>query len=200
MQTVINQFRANIVRVRDLGVIYSALKAQTTGAIDLSDILRTELVMAVSALDHYIHEIVRFGMLKVYHGTRPQTPAFSRFTISLGSALQGIATPANGEWLDDEVRLRHSWQSFQHADKIADAIRLISGVRLWEEVGNHLGTPSQEVKERLNLIVNRRNQIAHEADMAPTPPGSRWPINETLVGGAVDFIEQIVETIHNIVT
>ena len=62
MQTVINQFRANIVRVRDLGVIYSALKAQTTGAIDLSDILRTELVMAVSALDHYIHEIVRLGM------------------------------------------------------------------------------------------------------------------------------------------
>jgi len=59
MQTVINQFRTNISRVRNLGSIFGALNSQTTSVLDLSDILRAELVLAVSALDHFIHELVR---------------------------------------------------------------------------------------------------------------------------------------------
>ena len=35
MQVAIDQLRANIARVRDLGAIYSTLNAQTTAAIDL---------------------------------------------------------------------------------------------------------------------------------------------------------------------
>ena len=61
MRAAINQFRTNIERVRNLGTIYKALNAQTTDILDLSDLLRAELVMAVSAFDHYIHEIVRLG-------------------------------------------------------------------------------------------------------------------------------------------
>lgn len=198
MQSAIDQFRANIGRVRNLGAIYKVLKAQTTEAIDLSDILRVELVMAVSALDHYVHELVRLGMLEVYRGNRAETPAFLRFSVSLESVRQGIITPMSDSWLEDEIRTRHSWQSFQQADKIADAIRLISEVKLWEEVANRLGKVPQDVKRQLNLVVDRRNKIAHEADMDPTVPNSRWPIDEALVDDAINFIEQIAETIYNV--
>jgi hypothetical protein len=198
MQAAIDQFRANIDRIRNLGAIHRALKAQTTEVIDLSDILRAELVMAVSALDHYIHEIVRIGMLEIYHGNRAKTAAFLRFSISLDSALQGITTPTSDDWLDNEIRVRHGWQSFQQADKVADAIRLISDVSLWEEIANQLGRNSQDVKRQLNLIVGRRNQIAHEADINPTFPGERWPIDEALVDDAISFIEQIAETIYQV--
>jgi len=200
MQSAIDQFRQNIARVRNLGAIHKALNAQTTGAIDLSDILRAALVMAVSALDHYVHEIARIGMLEVYHGNRPETLAFLRFDISLESARLGIAASTSDDWLDNEIRTRHSWRSFQRADKIADAIRLVSDVKLWEEVANHLGKTSQDVKKQLKLIVDRRDKIAHEADMDPSFPGSRWSIDETLVDDAVNFIEQIAETMYNILT
>ena len=43
----------------------------------------------------------------------------------------------------------------------------------------------------LALIVDRRNKIAHEADMDPTSPGSRWPIDELLVQDVIDGLEQI---------
>ena len=47
MQTAIDQFRTNINRVRNLGSIFEALDSQTTSVLDLSDILRAELVLAV---------------------------------------------------------------------------------------------------------------------------------------------------------
>ena len=200
MQAAIDQFRANITRVRNLGAIYKTLNAQTTAVMDLSDILRSEMVMAISALDHCIHEIVRFGMLEVYRGTRPETSAFLRFQISLESVRQVVSDPTSDDWLDNEIRERHGWRSFQQADHIAEAIRLISDIRLWEQVSNHLGIPAQDVKEQLNLIADRRNKIVHEADMDPTPYDTRWPIDAALVDDAINFIEQITEAIYDLLT
>lgn len=200
MQVAIDQFRVNLARVRNLGVIHNTLNAQTNAAIDLSDILRSELVMAVSALDYYIHEIVRLGMLEVYRGTRPETSAFLRFQISLESVRQIVSDPTNDDWLDNEIRERHGWRSFQQAKPIAEAIGLISDISLWEQVSSHLGMPAQDVRQQLNLIVDRRNKIVHEADMDPTPYDTRWPIDEVLVDDAINFIEQIAETIHDLLT
>ena len=38
MQVAIDQFRVNIARVRNLGVIHNTLNTQTTAVIDLSDL------------------------------------------------------------------------------------------------------------------------------------------------------------------
>jgi len=105
----------------------------------------------------------------------------------------------NSSWLEDEIRERLGYQSFQQPDKIADALRLISDKKLWEEIANKLSKSSKDIKQQLAAIVDRRNKIAHEADIDPTfGIGSRWSINEILVNDAVDFIEQIVEGIHQI--
>jgi len=198
MQRAIEQFRENIGYVRSLGAIHAALKAQTTPVLDLSDILRAELVMAVSALDHYIHEVVKIGVLEIYDGSRKDTPAFLRFPVRMDNVHQALASPTNTYWLESAIREHYSWQSFQQADKIADAIRLISEIKLWDEIANILGKSPQNVKQQLKLIVDRRNKIAHEADLDPTVPGIRWPIDEVLVNDSVDFIEQLAETIHSL--
>lgn len=47
--------------------------------------------------------------------------------------------------------------------------------------------------------MDRRNKIAHEADIDPSfGIGNRWPIDAITVNDAVDFIEQVVESIHQI--
>ncbi len=199
MQAAIEQYRENIKRVRNLGSIYQALSAQTTGVLDLADILRSELVMALSALDHFIHELVRSGMLEAYHGHRGRTDACLRFQVTLGSAIQGFTMPTSGSWLEEQIRLRHGYLSFQQPDRIADAIRLVSDIQLWNEVADRLGTTSQNVRVQLGLIVSRRNQIAHEADMDPSYAGRLWPIDFGMVDEAVTFMEQLAETIYSIV-
>ncbi len=248
MQSALDQFRISIGRVRDLIALHNSVKAQATGALDVSDMLRAALVLAVSALDYYVHEVVTLGMLEIHRGQRSEpTPsanttqsAFSRFQVSLGGARQerlaaiDIASwleteiqqtygyaflqqsytvaaliPAisnsvvnrlnNASWLEDEIRERLGYQSFQQADKIADAIRYISDKKLWDEVANKISKPAKDIKQQLNSIVDRRNKIAHEADIDPSfNIGDRWNIDEVLVGDAVDFIEQIVESIHQV--
>ena len=200
MEAAIEQFRVNIDRVRNLGAIFKALRSQTTEVLDLSDILRAELVMGVSALDHYVHELVRLGMLEIYHGHRIAPPAFLRFQVTLDNIIQGIANPADDSWLEDQIRSRHGYQSFQRPDKIAGAIRLISSVQLWNEVAQHSGMTAQQVKQKLTLVVERRDKIAHEADMNPSFPGNRWPIDEILADDAIDFIELLAETIYTLVS
>ncbi len=196
MQPALDQFRTNLSHVRNLGAIYRVLRVQTTGVLDLSDLLRAELVLAVSAFDHYVHETTRLGMLEIHAGQRTATAAFLRFPISMESMRQSMNTPISQAWLENEIRARHGWQSFQQPDKVADAIRLVSEIRLWDQVAARLGGNPQDIKQRLNLIIDRRNKIAHEADSNPTVPGGRWPIDEALVNGAIDFLEQIASAIH----
>jgi RiboL-PSP-HEPN len=191
MQSAFDQFRISISRVRDLIAVHNSVKVISTPA--LSDILRAALVLSVSALDYYVHEVVRLGMLEVYQGSRPEPPAFSRFQITLDTAR------SLDNLLEDEIRQRHSYKSFQQPGNIAEAIRLISDKKLWEEVGNAMNRPARDIKDGLSLIVERRNQIAHEADINPyLGLGDRYIINEEDVNDAVDFIEQVVESIHSI--
>ena len=199
MQAAIEQFRGNIRRVHSLDGIYQSLNAQTDSAVDLSDLLRSELVLAVSSLDNYIHELVRLGMLEAYRGERPQTDAFLRFQVSLESALAGISNPLNEAWLEGQIISRHGHSSFQTPDSIADAVRLISGAPLWNEVASLLVKTNRDIRDQLMLIVSRRNQIVHAADMDQTYAARTWPIDYLLVADAVTFIEQLADAIHAVV-
>lgn len=195
-----NRFTDNIVRARDLRALYVNLSAAAAPVLDLSDILRASIVIAVSAFDTLIHDLARIGMLESYMGARARTGAFGRFKIPLETVILAIASPGLTNWLEDEIRNQHSYLSFQQTDKVADAIRLISGKVLWREVGAILGITEETAKIRLKLIVDRRNQIAHEADMDPSSPGARWPIDEVLVQETIDNIEAIADAIYEVVT
>ena len=53
-------------------------------------------------------------------------------------------------------------------------------------------------KAQLCAIVDRRNKIAHEADLDPGNPGERWPIDRPLVEEAIDFIESTIRAIYEV--
>ncbi|MGB0383770.1 MAG: HEPN domain-containing protein [Ardenticatenaceae bacterium] len=199
MKNAIDQFQQNLTRVRHLSEIVSAVDNLTTSAIDMTDILRAEIVLAVSALDFLVHELVRLGMLEVYRGSRTPTKAYLRFQAPMRLLQNGISNPTDKRWLDEAIQERHGWLSFQEPDKIADAIRHISDVKLWRKVGGELGMEAAEVKRQLKEIVERRNKIAHEADMNPDLPGHRLPISEPLVHDSVDFIEAVGEAIYKVI-
>ncbi len=189
MLNPIEQFRENITRIRDLGGVYTTFSNVTTAVVDLTDLLRAQIVMIVSAHDLYVHEITRAGMLEIYNGNRPQTDSFLRFQVTLGTAIDGIANPTVSDWLDIEIRERHSHLSFQ-----------VSSCELWPSVARELHIDVQDVKNRVRAIVKRRNQIVHEADLDPTYPGTiiRRSITPADVTSTVDFIQDVCEAIDTI--
>lgn len=198
MKAAISQFQKNIERVLNLHQIFRVINSGTTRAIDVSDVLRAELVLAVSAFGHYIHEIVRIGILETFQGLRTETPSFNKFSVSMNCLREALSNPSTLSWLDDEIIGRNSWKSFQQAEKVSDAIRSISDLKIWIEICRKLGKTPEDLKSQLNLIVDRRNKIAHEVDMCPSYPGVRWAIDESMVEEAVNFIEEIVATIEEI--
>lgn len=172
-----------------------AVSARLTGALDVSDLFRAEVVMTLSALDHYVHEAARAGMLDVFRGGRPSTAAYLNFPVSMRNSVISMNGASAEARLEQEIRNRHSFLSFQHPDKIADAVRLYSNVELWNAVGPAMGATATDVKKRLALLVDRRNKIAHEADRDPTYDGARWPIDDALVTATIDFISALAEAI-----
>lgn len=192
----IDNFKANISRARELGQLYNSLSAITTPALRVDDLLRAQLVMSVSAMDHYIHEVVRQGMIEIYEGVRPTVPGFAKFQVPLVEAIAKVPM-SSSQWVDAAIRQSHSYLSFQHPDKIADAIRFIHSAPLWPALEVRLGIPADDLKKHLKLIVDRRNKIAHEADVDPSYPGMRWPITYHDASSATDFLQSLVEAIND---
>lgn len=198
MKQALSQFQKNLEFVRQLGHIYHVLENQTTSVLDLSDMLRAQIVLLCSALDHYIHELTRLGMLEIASKNRSSTPNYERFKISLSSLNTATSASSVGfVWLEDEIREQHSYRTFQQPDKIAEAIRLISNIDLWRQVAIHLSMSDQDIKNQLKIIIEKRNRIAHEADTDPY--GSRWPIGKADVDDAINFIETIANAIFAVI-
>ena len=196
MQAILEQFRANLDRVRSIHQLYLGLSSSVAPVIDLSDLLRAEVVLLVSALDHYIHELTRKGMLEVWRGERNATSAFQKFTVTLSTARLLFHNQNLEALIETEIRLAHSWKTFQMPDKIADAIRLFSDTSLWKEVALRLDKKPDDLKKQVELLIDRRNKIAHEADTDPSYPGQRWTIDKALVENAIAFIGETVEAVH----
>ena len=78
MKTPINEFEENINLVKKLTNLHDLLSAKYKLQLynipdlpyDISDILRIQYVNMVSALDRFIHEIVKIGLSKTFLSRR----------------------------------------------------------------------------------------------------------------------------------
>lgn len=192
MQTAIDSFASCMQRARSLHGLHAVLSGQITAAVDLSDILRAEIVLAVSAFDFFVHDLTRVGMLECHNGLRPKTDAYNRFQLPMH-----VATSLSLSALESEIRTRHSYLSFQQPDKVAEAVRLFSDIELWNEVAAECGMAPKVIKQAFSLIIDRRNKIAHEADLDPSYPNQRWPIDRAQVEYIFDLLEKVAQAIFN---
>ena len=79
MDDIFNEFQNNVAQIRQIGGVYSYLKDNIRLPItDIDDILRSQIVNVVSALDRYLHEKVRKGICDIFLGNRPITRSEER--------------------------------------------------------------------------------------------------------------------------
>jgi hypothetical protein len=157
MQSALDQFRISITRVRDLISLHNTIQTQSTSALDLSDILRAALVLTVSALDYYIHEVVTLGILEIHRGQRPEpTPganssqsAFSRFQVSLGGARQErLIAIEIAAWLESEIQSSQGFAFLQQPHTISSLLPIIENSILNKL--NNIAWLEDEIRERLS--------------------------------------------------
>jgi len=196
-------------RCAQIEALYAYLAGRLTAALSGDELLRAEWVARVSALDLYVHELVAQNMVRIFEGSRNSCPGFSKFQCSSDTILRikNASTPGDATAaFDFEVRSKLSRVTFQLPDEIADGIRLISEIELWNEIALTSGataatknTLAKSLKKDLSIIVERRNKIAHEGDLQPSIPRTPWDITRADVSHVSQFIEDLVQTIDKIV-
>jgi hypothetical protein len=190
--------------------LFASLHAYVTNnvaaVIQPDELLRAEWVMRVSALDLYVHEMVSQNLLKIFQGARPVCPGYSKLQISSDTLMR---IHANGPGLisdtafDLEIRTRLARATYQYPDEIADGIRMVSPIELWNEIAKHNGAASSDaineaklLRGELTQIVNRRNKIVHEGDLQPSVPRAPWPIARAQVDHVKNTIERVIAGIE----
>lgn len=208
MLQALNQFKNNIRNIRDLDTRYVQL-TQAVPADDFSDLLRAEIVYAISALDKFIHELVRIGMVEIYAGRRTSTVQYDNFQLSLRTVATiqnainqnatGVVGPPPESYFEQEIITKHSHLAFQDPDKINVALNLCSDrPHKWQNVANNMGIAEADLKIELKNIVSRRNAIVHEADL-DIQTGNKNTILHSDAVTMINFIEKLGEEIYNYV-
>lgn len=188
---------------------------------DLTDLLRAELVNVVSAMDRFIHEIVRIGIISSYMGFSAKTPKcksmpFKLATMSKILECKLLTTPptCNEElaeyWVNKEVTEILKTFSFQKIDKIKDALSyiwddpyklqaIVSKMRYSAFPGPNINANQKYLEKKIDLIVSRRNQIVHEADFDVTI-NSKQTINTVWLDDTILFVTDFVYSIYENIT
>lgn len=172
--------------------------------LDASDLLRWQWVLAVSALDRYVHDIVLWGMLEVFRGNKKITPKYSNFSMNMDTYLIIKSSQYPDNDFEKAVIKSHSHQAFQDPEKISDALSHIwDEPHKWDVICHNMRTPisSNDLRTKLRNIVIRRNQIVHEGDCLSTDiPLSQQTITKSDTEDVVSFITDLVEAIDKSLT
>src|SRR6516165_6833506 len=173
-------------RCAEIETLHTYLAGKLTPALSADELLRAEWVARVSALDLYVHELVAQNMMKIFEGSRNGCSGFSKFHCSSDTLLRikhAVTQADANAAFDLEVRSKLSRVTYQFPEDIADGIRLVSGIELWNEIALAKGATAttkgdiaKSLKKDLSLIVERRNKIAHEGDLQLSIPRTPWPI------------------------
>lgn len=197
----IEQFKQNIREIQKIHDIYKFNKLQFVQGIDTDGLLRMEIVMAVSALDQYIHQIVVDKAIDILRNGRQLPTNFSKLLIgcdSIAGVLQSVQISDALVFIENDIRQKLGWKSFQQPDKINEALRYISNYNIWNEVATLMSRNVTDVKNQLSLIVKRRDSIAHEADY-DIINYCQYPISVGVCLTAVNFIIEVVFIIDSII-
>ena len=189
----------NLIAQRNVAAGLYGYLSRNKIPVDSSDLLRWQWVLAVAALDKYIHDIVRIGMVDEFSERRVRTSKYNTFQLSMNtfSAISSSSSPAIE--FENEVVHKNSYLAFRDPDKIADALAYIWDVpNKWDIISSNMKTliSAKDLRTKLKNIIVRRNQIVHEGDCQFTTMSlSQQPICLSDTEDVIRFITELVEAI-----
>lgn len=169
---------------------------------------RLSIVMAVAALDTYIHRLI---LAHVYdHGELPGGLASLSVpfralldqadeTKKAASASPHAVRPRVG--VKRVLRDRLLLETFQSADGVSRGLAMAGLGGRWKDIERTF-TPSmqsKDIKARLDDIVSRRNQIVHEGDyrrLERPRDSTKNGMTFEQASADIEFVARLVDAIH----
>ena len=199
-------FAGNLASARNMVKAGRSLDSQGVGSVDTSDLYRGAWVQAVSALDYFMHQEIKRRVAAIAYGPAGERPqALAALKVTLGQAedlRSGTMSPA--ELVLEAVGHEIGRQTIQKPEAISRYLRYVTNRDVWNGVAqfvressqSHAGLNAQELKDKLNSIVQRRNVIAHRADIPDSSSGVKSSLEADAADTAIELIELIALGIH----
>jgi hypothetical protein len=199
MNNALNLFKNNINSAKEITGLYDYLHNTLHANIYTGDdLLRAQIVYAVSAFDKLMHDIIRVGMIEIFHNFRAVTPKYSQETFSIETFSAIFETSDIYEQqnnFEKAIIFKFRAVSYQKSTKIADGLSYIwNESHKWQKIAARMNIPEAEIKESLDLIFNQRNRIVHEADHNPSTL-NKYTIDKNITEQSVQLLENCGEAI-----
>lgn len=194
-------FERNIGYARRMVVAGRSLATFQSPVIDVGDFYRAAWVQAVGAIDHWFHEELyrRVADLAAADAVDlPQQLAKFELPVARVEEIQrGDTTLAAA--VTAHVRAKWSNAALQNPRKITEALKLVTEENVWAKAAVQINAwnrgrtamTDQQLRQKYASIAERRNKIAHDADLLDGDLEKRRHITEADVTDAIDWIERI---------
>jgi hypothetical protein len=197
-----SRFKASIATARESMALFDFLTATVKGPQSYDDLLRFQIVFAVSAFDKLMHDLIRIGMTQTFMGSRAASAKYrsEQITLAVHTSLIAAAIPPKEVLFEQEISRKLSYNSYQEPEKVAEGLSLIwQEDHKWQKIAGHMGLDTDQARKQLKLISVRRNGIVHEADVDFITNVKR-SITRVEAVIITDFIELCGSSIATIVT
>lgn len=201
MRNALTLFNSNIVDARNLAGLHAHLTSTVQVPLSFDDLLRSQIVYAVSAFDKLMHDLIRIGMVEIFKGIRPVTGKYQSEPIpmQIHSAIVNASNPSADSIFEQAIFRKLKIISFQEPSKVADGLSYIwDESQKWQKIAARMSVDDNTVRTTLKLIIDRRNGIVHEADFDPTT-NSKFAITPTETNDITDFLQRCGNHIGSLV-
>lgn len=202
MHNAFGIFKDNIKQTKAISDLYNYLTKQLGQNGHMADdLLRAQMVYAVSAFDKLMHDLIRIGLIEIFEGKRPETAKYGNEPIQMQfiNAIKNATIPPPVYYFEQAMLQKLKVMSFQEPNKVVDGLAFIwDESQKWQKIATALHYDEKSLKTDLKLIVERRNKIVHEADINVLD-GSKLSIDTESSGKAISLLENLGTAIFNLV-
>ena len=196
-------FNRNIQSCKDMIELYEVIIKKLPFLQDKSkDVLRSVIVLSVSALDTFLHDFYRTEIVESFLENSNYSIDFQKISINI-ALLKNLSDAKNDNekrnLLAEELRKIQKTDTYQSPKSIEYIFTNLGIAKIWSEIEKigTLGLSAKDIKDELGLIIDRRNKISHESDWDYFTQ-QKYDITKESSQNVVDFIDNFVGTINQI--
>lgn len=136
---------------------------------EAAEIWRSQIVFLDSAFDFYLHEVVKLGIICVFHGDWEKTDKYNNLLLKMSNVEEAIHDTEDDAWLKQWINKKYASETFMSFSAFKDICNLLNiDYRIIADAvfyidGGTVKTVDQ-IKNRIDGLFTRRNQIAHQMD------------------------------------
>lgn len=166
------------------------------------DILRSQIVFLESALDFYLHELSKCGMIKIFNGDWPKTERYNNLKVEMKLIDAAIKNPESCDWLLSYINNKNKREVYISLESMREQLNLL-GIEFESVVKNAFSDKSNarefssNGKQIIKDLFDRRNEIAHQSDRNHFN-SEQNEITKKYVLENIEYVKRLVEAIHDI--